>query len=48
MKCWVINNPTYAAADWKYSSIHRYIRHKIISPDWGNSPISLSNGIGSE
>ncbi len=35
-------------ADWKYSSIHRYIRHKIISPDWGNSPISLSNGIECE
>lgn len=34
--------------DWPYSSIHRYIRDGVISPDWGSSPIILSDSVGSE
>ncbi len=34
--------------DWQYSSIHRYIRNKIISPDWGNSSTSLFDNVGHE
>ena len=24
-------------SDWKYSTIHRYIREGLVEPDWGNS-----------
>ena len=34
--------------DWQFSSIHRYIRHKILPPDWGNSPIALFDDVGYE
>ncbi len=34
--------------DWQYSSIHRYVRDEIISPDWGSSPIALFDGVGFE
>ena len=34
--------------DWPYSSIHRYIRDGFISPDWGSSPVILSESIGGE
>ncbi|CEG55571.1 REP-associated tyrosine transposase [Legionella fallonii] len=34
--------------DWPYSSIHRYIRNELISPDWGSNPINLSDKIGHE
>ena len=34
--------------DWQYSSIHRYIRNKIISAEWGNNPISLFDNVGHE
>ena len=26
-------NPTYAAVDWQYSSIHRYIHQGILTAD---------------
>lgn len=34
--------------DWKFSSIHRYIRNEIISPDWGNSPVASFVDVGYE
>jgi putative transposase len=34
--------------DWPYSSIHRYIRNGVISPDWGSSSIVSSDSIGHE
>ena len=34
--------------DWQHSSIHRYIRHKIIHSDWGSGSLILSDCIGHE
>ena len=28
------------AVDWPYSSIHRYIRAGLLSPDWGCAPVA--------
>jgi putative transposase len=36
------------AADWRFSSIHRYIKQGILPADWGNSPLALDEGIGQE
>ena len=34
--------------DWPYSSIHRYIREKIISADWGCCSVVLPDDVGYE
>jgi len=34
--------------DWSYSSIHRFIRETIISPDWGSCPVALPDQVGHE
>ena len=34
--------------DWKYSSIHRYIKNGILSEAWGTSDIILPDTIGHE
>ena len=34
-------------ADWPYSSIHRYIRNQVISPEWG-SVLFLPDTLGRE
>jgi putative transposase len=34
--------------DWKFSSIHRYIRHDIISSDWGSGAIASYDDVGYE
>lgn len=34
--------------DWPHSSIHRYIRQGMLTPDWGASPIVMPDGIGHE
>jgi putative transposase len=35
-------------ADWRFSSIHRYIKQGILPADWGISPLALDEGIGQE
>jgi len=35
-------------ADWRYSSIHRYIRMGIIDNDWGNSTTPEFDGVEAE
>jgi putative transposase len=34
--------------DWPYSSIHRYIRQSMVTPDWGCEPMDFPEGIGYE
>jgi len=34
--------------DWPYSSIHRFISEKIISPDWGCGSIDMPDEVGHE
>ena len=36
------------AADWKYSSIHRYIKSGVLNNDWGSGELDFADGIGSE
>ena len=33
-------------ADWPYSSIHRYIRHGVLTPDWAAGVRILNSGFG--
>ena len=35
-------------ADWRFRSIHRYIKQGILPADWGISPLALHEGIGQE
>ena len=32
------------AADWRYSSIHRYIRNGVVGADWGCGEAVFKNG----
>jgi putative transposase len=34
--------------DWKYSSLHKYVKQGIISDKWGESNICFPDGIGNE
>jgi putative transposase len=36
------------AADWKYSSIHRYIKSGVLNNDWGSGELAFADGTGSE
>jgi len=36
------------SVDWPYSSIHRYIRQSVLTPDWGYAPVDIPEGIGHE
>jgi putative transposase len=36
------------ASNWKFSSIHRYIKQGIISDNWGSLGVSFSDEIGNE
>jgi len=35
-------------SDWRYSSIHRYIRQDVLDKDWGASDIVIPDDIGYE
>lgn len=36
------------AGDWKYSSIHRYIKFGVLNNDWGGGELAFADGIGYE
>ena len=36
------------ASDWRYSSIHRYIKLGLLTENWGSSEMTFAEDIGSE
>jgi putative transposase len=36
------------ASDWRYSSIHRYIKLNILDNNWGDGEVTIADDIGYE
>jgi len=36
------------ASDWRYSSIHRYIKLNILDNNWGDGEVTFADDIGYE